>query len=542
MAGSRLRALALAGVLAASAVSAAGCSAGQGAPSDTLNVATVQAWTGLNPHTPEQGTATGLALGNLIYPSAFTIDTDLQPRLNDALLTSAEVTGDLPLQITYRLDPDARWSDGVAVSADDFVYLWQHLNGSDPTIQVAANVGYDLITAVTGSDGGRTVTVDFSSTFGEWQSLFSQILPAHFMKTLGPDADAWNTGLAMPAAPPSANAFRLAGETSGDVIRFERNPEWAGAEPRLDALTVRYVEDASAVLQAISSGELDAAVGLPATRSMLTQADAIGSARTTQVPTPTLQFFAFQFARPLTERQPVREAIATALDPAAIARTIFGDEADRLLTGSHFFAPGARAYREPSDVVAGGDPDAAARLLEAAGWTRDGDGYLTRDGRTLTLTHAVSALDPVDQRVSEIAQAQLREAGIELEIKATPSTTYFSDVLIPGRYDTLTFAYPGTAFPAAFSAALFTCDGGYNFQRYCNPEVDGLFAEAGAALDPADRADLLGRIDAVLWRDLELVPMFAVPTLAVQATRVDGAAEHPMVEWSLAQATTWGLR
>ena len=44
---------------------------------------------------------------------------------------------------------------------------------------------YNQIKSITGSNGGKTVTVVFYTPFGDWKSLFSDICPAHIAKTGG---------------------------------------------------------------------------------------------------------------------------------------------------------------------------------------------------------------------------------------------------------------------------------------------------------------------------------------------------------------------
>ncbi len=87
-----------------------------------------------------------------------------------------EVTNANPQTIVYKLRPEAVWSDGVPVSADDFVYAFEmqrpgltDIDGS-PISVVAPNE--DVIASVTGSDGGKTVTVVLKQPFGDWQALF----------------------------------------------------------------------------------------------------------------------------------------------------------------------------------------------------------------------------------------------------------------------------------------------------------------------------------------------------------------------------------
>ncbi|MFI6503730.1 ABC transporter family substrate-binding protein [Nonomuraea typhae] len=523
-----MKALLIAGALL---LTACGAPAGQ----SLARAATLQAWTGFNPHTPGQGNSIGLAIGNLIYPSPFVIGADLRPVLNRNLLDSAQLTATSPQTVVYKIKKGVRWSDGTPITAEDFTYLWRHLSGQVKDAQLAAAVGYDAISAVRSSDAGATVTVVFSRPFGEWRSLFARLLPAHFMR--GKD---WNTGLAA-AAPPSAGPYTVAGNRAGQYLRFRRNPNWGGQRPRLDGLDLIYVKDTQAAVQALANGELDLAALDPG-QSTMSQLKAVPFVRADLVASTDLQLMAFQFGRPRTGTPAVREAVATALDIPQLAVKTFGPGADAFLSANHVIARGAPGYTDNLPGGYGrGDAAGAARVLEAAGYVRGADGYFAEDGETLELRHTVASGSAIDTQLAVLAQAMLKPAGIKLAVATVPDSVYFDRVLIPGDYDTLSFQYPGSAHPVSWSQALYGCAGGYNFQRFCDKRVDALFDRAIATTDETRRLRLADGIDARLWDSLALMPLFTVPALVARSTRLTGFQAHPLSEWQLAGAGSWGL-
>ena len=124
-------------------------------------------WAGFNPNTPAGANSTTPSLLAAVLPSAYVINPKLVPQVNTDLLESVEATATTPLTIQYVINPRAVWSDGVAVTADDFIYAWQSQQGGVVDVtglpdQVASTLGYRDVASVTGSHGGRTVTVVFS--------------------------------------------------------------------------------------------------------------------------------------------------------------------------------------------------------------------------------------------------------------------------------------------------------------------------------------------------------------------------------------------
>ena len=86
-------------------------------------------WSGYNPNTPAGASSTTPGLLDAVLPSAYTVNPKLVPQVNTDLLESVEATSTTPLTIQYVINPKAVWSDGVPVSADDFVYAWQSQRG-----------------------------------------------------------------------------------------------------------------------------------------------------------------------------------------------------------------------------------------------------------------------------------------------------------------------------------------------------------------------------------------------------------------------------
>src|SRR4051812_41454466 len=115
------------------------------------------------------GNATSVAnIEAQMFPSTFDIQPDFTVKWNEDLLAeepTSEVNGDSQT-VTYKLNPDAVWSDGEPISADDFIFTWNSRKSADPASggcpAILSTTGYDQMTSVEGADDGKTVTVTFS--------------------------------------------------------------------------------------------------------------------------------------------------------------------------------------------------------------------------------------------------------------------------------------------------------------------------------------------------------------------------------------------
>ena len=165
-----------------------------------------------------------------MLPSAYVINPKLVPQVNSDLLLSVEATSTSPLTIQYVINPKAVWSDGVPVTADDFIYAWQSQRGDGIDVdgqpdQVASTLGYRDVASVTSSHGGKTVTVVFATPFTDWRVMFDHMVPAHIASRVG-----WNHGFDTfnPAVDLSAGPLVLQSVSPEGTAVLVRNPTWWG--------------------------------------------------------------------------------------------------------------------------------------------------------------------------------------------------------------------------------------------------------------------------------------------------------------------------
>jgi peptide/nickel transport system substrate-binding protein len=220
-----------------------------------VRVAEIDEPSGFNPNTSKDATPWVQNVVATVYPSVFRVHPDFSVHLDQTFMAGAELTSQDPQTITYRIRPDATWSDGVPITADDFRYLWQHLNGTNPKLDALSTVGYDRIERVTGSADGKTVTAVFNQRFAEWRALFANLLPAHYVRR---QPGGWNHGLDKhPQRIPSGGPFRIAGFHQGATVTLRRNDRYWGAKAHLDRIVIRLVPDSEAQLDALRNHEAD---------------------------------------------------------------------------------------------------------------------------------------------------------------------------------------------------------------------------------------------------------------------------------------------
>jgi peptide/nickel transport system substrate-binding protein len=223
---------------------------------------------------------------------------------------------------------------------------------------------------------------------------------------------------------------------------------------------------------------------------------------------------------PALKNKLVRRALAFGIDRVAIARAILA-EADvhaRRPLDSTVFLPSERFYR-PAWSHYRYDPARARRLLEQAGCRLGSDAIYSCAGERLSLRFATTAGSPVRERTLQLAQAQLRRAGVEVTLSFVPGDAFFGQVLPSGDFDAGLFAWTDTG---GFVWPEARCGDPQNFSGFCSRLVMRDAQQVDDIVDLRQRARVLHAVDAKLARALPALPVVQPVVRAAIRTMVRG--------------------
>jgi peptide/nickel transport system substrate-binding protein len=365
---------------------------------------------------------------NGVLPSAFRLFPDNTARMNTDLLASAEVTGTNPQTVVYRIQPNASWDDGTPISAEDFGYAYRTLNGkSCPDCDAVATTGYDQIRSVSGSDGGRTVTVVFDPPYPDWPGLFRYLYPAHLAKRYGDDGSAaglkkaWEAFKTTPITY-SGWAYKVDSPNPGHAITLVPNERFYGrTRPRLDKVVFRVIEDQPQQLPAFSNRELHLLQSQPS-QSIVDHVRQLSGVDYAVTPGVAWEHVLVNLKSPALSDLALRKAIFTAIDrEQLISRTVpFFRGAQPL--GNHMLLPGQPGYHDNTGLLGYGDGnlDQARRILTAAGYVMSPAGLKNKNGQPVAaLRFVYPAGNTTRQQAIELMRSQLKPLGITVQIAST---------------------------------------------------------------------------------------------------------------------------
>jgi peptide/nickel transport system substrate-binding protein len=447
-----------------------------------------------------------------LMPSAFTFAADAAPSVNEDYFSNIELTSDDPQVITYDINEEATWSDGTPITAADLIAQWQATNGTNPAYNISSSNGYDQIESVEEGDSEKQAVVTFANTYADWQALFSPLYPA----STNTDPEVFNTGwIEQPQV--TAGPFQFGSiDTTAQTLTLERNPDWWGDPAILDRIIFRVI-DIDAQIDALANGEIDF-VDIGADVNALQRAEGTEGVEIRRAGGPNFRHITINGTSPILSDVAVRKALAKAIDRQTIADAMIGPMGgDATKLDNHIFMRNQEGYQDNAGELSEPDIEAANAELEAAGWTREGEGTRTKDGQELSIRFVIPSGVASSAQESQLVQGMLAEVGAAVEIQTVDVDQFFENYILIGDYDFTVFSWIGTPFPISSSQSIYAEPQGdeiqQNFARVGTPEIDAAFDEATQELDPEKARELANDIDAQIWDIVHSLTLYQRPDI-----------------------------
>jgi peptide/nickel transport system substrate-binding protein len=483
-----------------------------------------------------------------LYPHAFLTGRDAGVVLNTDLLSSARIVSPDPMVVEYVIREAAVWSDGVPITAADFIYTQAVQDPKHcPACRAAFTQGYDDITQIVAANGGKTVRISFAKPFAPWRTLFPYLLPAHVAASYGDLATSFNVGLSRNVPTVSGGPYLVTAYQNGVVMSLKRNPRWYGRPAHLDTIRFRYIASIGEQVTALQNGEIDALVG-GATLDTLEQVRDTDGVTVDVGPTLTYYHFSLKTAGDVMGAKPLRQAIVRALSSADMTRRTIGQYVKQARPmSSAAYIPGQRvggiaAAQDNTGAtgVGSGDIPGALAVLKAAGYTIAGGHVHLPDGSPLRALRLLTyANDPIRVQLAELAQAQLARIGISVVINSADGSRYNAEAQA-GNFDLYA---TGTALDegAQSLAQWYKTGAARNYFGYSSPLVDALIDRISVTLDDAEAVRLTNQLDLALLNDAVVVPLFPVTNMVVCSSKYANIFVNPSKYGSTMNIQEWGL-
>jgi ABC-type transport system substrate-binding protein len=211
-------------------------------------------------------------------------------------------------------------------------------------------------------------------------------------------------------------------------------------------------------------------------------------------------FIGYNMRRPLFKDVRVRRALGMAIDVRGIIEHVLSGEG-KPATGPFY---STTPYFDPEVKPLPYDPQAALALLSEAGWRKNAQGVLEKDGRPFEFTLVTNNANMQRKAIMVIAQEAWRKLGINCRVQAFEWTVFLEEFVQKNDFDAYVLGWAGGAIsPDKFSLFHSSNTRPYqpNYVGYQNPEVDELLIRIRETYDEAELIQLTQKLHRLLARD-----------------------------------------
>ena len=472
---------------------------------------------------------------------------DKDGKVVPGLAEKYEISDD-QLTWTFHLRDGLKWSDGSALTADDFVYSWQRLvdpNVAAPYAQTVLGMveGYD--DAIGRPDADGNTTVDPDPTKLKVEAPDEKTLIVHMAKptpyfdklaafvSLSPvkkdvveaNPDGWSID---PKTYISTGPFKLTGWEPGSYLMFEKNENyWDADSIKLDGIKCLLMQDQNATFSAYESGDALMIKDVP-TQEITTLKE-----RSDFHIDPILGTYYLDLNTTLDEfKDPkVREALSLALDRKYISETI---TSGTYTPASGFVSEGVTDWNGTAWQDNITDKSAYINIDDHAGNLAKAKELLKEAGyeNGVGLPEMVYSTNDASyhKKIAEYLQQAWGELGLKVQVNIVEWKS-FTPQRRSGNYQiardgwVLDYNDPSNILELALTG------NGNNNAKYSNPEFDALMSKAATEKDPQTRFGYLHQAEDFIMKDTAMVPLLYYNDFYLQSDKITGSWHSPDGFW-----------
>jgi oligopeptide transport system substrate-binding protein len=438
------------------------------------------------------------------------------------------------LTYTFKLRHDVTWSDGVKVTARDYVYGIKRMLSPDIASPGAFDL-YDIIgakaynTAANKDESEKTLLRDAVgvTTLDDYTLQIKLSNPrANFLEKLfrvcpiredviSKYGNQWTD----PGNYIGNGPFILTEWAHRDHITLKANPNyWGVNKPKVSQIVFKMVSDYNVALAAYKNDEIYL-VGVPAGNEKAIMADPVLGKETLKYSILCTMGITFNVTKAPFNNVKVRQAFATAIDRISYVNKLHAGVGKPAYS---WIPPGSLGYDAALGQEYKFDPAKAKKLLAEAGYSD------VHKLPPIKLSHSNVGIDIMD---AQFIQGQLKaNLGIDIILDPMESKAYMGTIN-SGNYQAGIYGWVHLPDPDNWLSLLFRTGSGMNTTKYNNPQFDELCIKASQELDYTKRMELWAKAHEIIVRDVPIAFIYYTENLwllkpyvkGLTTTGVDGA-------------------
>lgn len=440
---------------------------------------------------------------------------------------------------TITLNPDATWSDGEPVTAEDVAFTLNLIAHPDSLTHLGSNIsaleGVDAVTGklpegeteIPGVNVVDELTVELTTKAPVDQNYVFEllgtrisILPEHHLGDIPPAEFGDSDFATLPDL--FSGPYTLENYTEGVSIEYAARDDYFRGGPEIDSVVVRIMPAAN-LAGDLQAGAIHMNTGggignIPV--NDVGTVEALENVTTRIDPTLGVQFVYFNVEN--VSDVEIRQAVAQAINREQIV--------DQLLQGRGEIVDGVYSSQHPyldTDLpLIEYDPDAASDLLEGSSY----------DGSPIRLLVPTGNL--VREQSANIIVQNLEAIGLNVEQSNVDFPTLLS-MAQSGDYDMLLVGNSFNVDPDM--TPMLGSEGASNYMNYASAENDDLLARGAAEPDPEVRFEIYSELQALWQHDLPYFSLYSDHAASVVSNEIAVGGPAPFWRGSLADLNQWAF-
>jgi peptide/nickel transport system substrate-binding protein len=265
-----------------------------------------------------------------------------------------------------------------------------------------------------------------------------------------------------------------------------------------------------------------------------------------QVPGLFQEHIDIQFGKqgqPLLRAPWMRQALMMGINRTSIIKTVYGELAGNTTPLDNIVYYQSDAAYKPDFKKWNFNPTKALALLKkhctGGPSTVGGSGTWTCANFPAKFRYTWTASNATRTTQEAIVKAQLKDIGIEIVDASLPANVVFGPTGIPSsNYDLANFAWVTSPDPAGF-VPTWGCGGESNYMQYCNRAATRMLEASNSELNPAKRAALFQKADALFANDIPTIPMYSRPNPLIWKSGIVGMKNNASLTGFAWNAQDW---
>jgi oligopeptide transport system substrate-binding protein len=428
---------------------------------------------------------------------------------------------------TFKMRAGATWSDGSPVTAGDFVYSWQRV--VDPaTGSEYASMAFPIVNAEE-INGGKAKSEDLGAKAIDDSTLevtlkgptpyFLEMLTHQAMYPVSKaNVDKFGLDFVKAGNLVSNGAFTLAENVPNDHIKVIKNPKfYEAAAVKLDAVNYIPTEDRGAGIKRYEAGEIDSMNDMPT--EQLADLKAKFGDQIHLTPQLGTYYYIFKSQKAPWNDIKLRNAVSMIIDRDQLVEKVWQNS---MLPAYSLVPPGVKGYEtrtmDYAEMPQLDREDAAKKILTELGISPE---------KPLKLELRYNTSE--NHKNTAVAfQEMLKPFGFDVTLTNTDGKTHYSFLEQHGDFDVARAGWIADfKDPVTFLNLTKTGDGN-NYGEYSNKDFDDLMNKAAVEPDPAVRMKELSDAEAIMIKELPILPLLYYGCHNVVSPKLHGFADNVM--------------